>query len=488
VSFEQNFIKLTALVKTIGLSKESFDDILNWGELYGRILYTNYPDIYRDDDFEKALIGKYINKNDLPDLTEKKVGDLHIISEPYSTGGHTRLLERMLKIRDTGDVLVTRPLDSVTGKLSVLVSSNVYADKTGYSIKKIIESAKNYKTIFLHIHPDDLTACVAMGVLKKLSNTRIIFINHADHIFSFGYYSCTVIAEMGPFGAKLSKVKNRGEATYLGVPFNLSKFDLIDNFYDGKDQSKVMNILTGATSFKYKSALGLSFPQLVINILKNIPNVNITVVGPKKYSEWWWWKAIILNPIRLSVVSKLPFTQYVELIDNTDLYIDSFPLSGGTSVPEVRAKGIPVTGVLCGSYGYTPWDKTKYQSGSELIVGLKDFLLSESSDILNRNNNMTLIQESSNLHSIDGFKKRLESIIETGIGGAIDDQNLVNYSYFYEHWLGQEKLILGKNSYRFLFDNWSGGGKEVMKLAICINPIKYTLKLMSAIPMFLKLK
>ena len=64
------------------------------GELYGRVLYTNYPDVYGDDECEKTLIARYLESNKLPVLTLPDKGDLHIISEPYSTGGHTSLLEK----------------------------------------------------------------------------------------------------------------------------------------------------------------------------------------------------------------------------------------------------------------------------------------------------------------------------------------------------------------------------------------------------------
>jgi hypothetical protein len=487
VTFEQKFTQLESRVKNIGLSKDLFEDVLQWGELYGRLLYTNYPNTYRDDDFERLLVDKFINDNKLSCYDVEGKGELHLISEPYSTGGHTRLLERMIKIQGKGDVLVSRPLDSIANKLSVLESSKVFFSTNGFAIEDIIELAVKYKTIFLHIHPDDLLTSVAMGVLKRLSNTKVILINHADHIFSFGYYSSHVIAEMGPFGAKLGEVKKRGYATYLGVPFSLSNFDFIESD-PGVSEFKKLNILSGGTGFKYKSALGLSFPRLVSKILKNMPQATVTVVGPKRFSDWWWWRAILRNPFRLSVVAKLPYEQYNALIESTDIYIDSFPLSGGTSVPEARGKGIPVTGVLSGSYGYTPWDRVKFKTDDELIEGLKEFVVAKNPDILKRNNNIELMGECSKLHGQDGFRGRLDSIVKTGKGGALPDHDLVNYNYFHDYWLSQKKLVLGKKSYKFLFENWSEGGREVMGLAIVINPLKYTFKLLSAIPLIFKYK
>ncbi len=478
MNFEEKFDSFSKKIKNIGLSKDDFQEALEWGELYGRVLYTNYPDVYRDDEFEKTLIARYLESNKLPVLTLPDKGDLHIISEPYSTGGHTRLLEKILKVRGEGDVLVTRPLSSTEGLLKVLDATEIHHSEIGYDINGILGISNKYKTIFLHIHPDDLTTAVAMGVLKEKSNNRTVFINHADHIFSYGYYSSNVIAEMGPFGDKLRQAKNRGDATYLGLPFDFEGFKLIER----RSLSGEITIMSGATSFKYKTVAGLSFVKLVSEILGAIPRAKLIIIGPNLTFEWL--KVVLRYPKRIKVVPKLPYDEYKQLLERVDVYLDSFPLSGGTTVPEVRSKGIPVTGVMCGSYGYTPWDKTKYNSNAELVSALKELGEEGVSDIIRRNNDEVLIEECNKAHSFSKFEERLLNIASTGIGGEMKFDHEVNHSYFNLHWKMQKDLVLGKKSYMFLMKNWSAGGKDVMKLAISINPLKYGAKVIAG---FLKL-
>lgn len=470
MSFEDKFYQFSETIKNIGLEKKTFKDSLAWGELYGRVLYTNYSNLYRDDDFEKELISRYLKENRDIALSEAINEDLHIISEAYSTGGHTRLLERMVTQRGLGDVLVTRSISDLS-VLKLPSFSKVFAFPHKLDMSQILSISSKYKRVFLHIHPDDLTTAVAMGVLKRLSRSQIIFVNHADHIFSFGYFSSSVVAEMGPFGDKLKQEKNRGESIYLGLPFKFERFNKVRK----RELKENLLIVSGGTSFKFSSAGGLSFSRLVTDILAAIPKANFVVIGPDKSMEWWW--PLFKFSKRLKVIPKLPYEEYQKLMKNADVYIDSFPLSGGTTIPEVRATGIPITGVMCGSYGYTPWDKTKYDSNEELVSALKEFAEKPDSELYFRNNDSKLIDECENIHSLSRYKERLMNLVGNGTGEQACFTHEVNFDYFYLHWLAQKRLNLGKKSYLFLIANWNSGGKEIMTLAIKINPLKYVTKL-----------
>ena len=114
-----SFITLVALIKRIGLSQRIYRDILAWGEVYGRLLHTNNTDVYRDDEFENLLVETYLSRNGKPIPGESCNNELHIISSPFSTGGHTRLMERIIDSRACGDVLVTRPISGLGGRLFV---------------------------------------------------------------------------------------------------------------------------------------------------------------------------------------------------------------------------------------------------------------------------------------------------------------------------------------------------------------------------------
>jgi hypothetical protein len=257
------------------------------------------------------------------------------------------------------------------------------------------------------------------------------------------------------------------------LPFNISEFSPIE----AKKSDAGIIIMSGATSFKYKTAAGLSFPQLVGDILAAISDAKMIIIGPTINLEWG--RVLLRYPKRLEIRTKLPYEQYKQLMETIDVYIDSFPLSGGTTVPEVRSQNIPVTGVLCGSYGYTPWDKTKYKSNAHLVRALKEFSEVTNSDIVRRNNDKSLIEECNNVHSFSKFKQRLLEIVTNNTSSNLEFDHDVNYSYFNHHWKSQEKLVLGKKSYIYLIENWQTGGREIMILAVLINPFKYGMKLLA---------
>ncbi|ELY5783925.1 hypothetical protein SNN71_004230, partial [Cronobacter sakazakii] len=81
-------------------------------EFLGRLLWHNHVGIYSLVDLEKHLIDRITNVIDGGEITEpvnKEKSSLFIVSEPFMTGGHTRLMERLAEgLSDHPDLLITR--------------------------------------------------------------------------------------------------------------------------------------------------------------------------------------------------------------------------------------------------------------------------------------------------------------------------------------------------------------------------------------------
>lgn len=439
MTFESKYTSLLCRIKEAGLSAKTIDETMTLGEIYGKILYANHADIYRDDAFEVALITQYMNEKKF--AIESKLPrkeELHVISEPYSSGGHTRLLENLLKIRGHGDVLVTRALSEIGNRLRLDAGTHVFHSIQGFSVDEIVEVAAEYKTIFLHIHPDDLISSVAIGIVRKLFNSKVIFINHADHIFSFGFQCSDIIAEISEYGFYLSSQKRQVHSGFLGIPVEMTSISQCHRqIQEGKFQ-----IFSAGEMRKFKPQLGLSFPKLADKILGCIPSASITVIGPNLLTNWWWWTAKIRNPRRLRVHNILPYVQYIAALEVADIYIDSYPMTGGTALPEVRAKGIPVTGILQGSNGYTPFDATKFSDFPTLLHALKQYQ-NNTGDILNKNNSQKTINCARKFHDLHEIALRLDNMISSDEyisppgGGREFDIN-----FYRNQWISTGKIII----------------------------------------------
>ena len=411
-----SFITLLALIKKIGLSQRKHCDILAWGEVYGRLLHTNHTDVYRDDEFESLLVETYISRNGTPIPREDCNGELHIITSPLSTGGHTRLMERIIDSRAGGDVLLTRPVSGLGGRLFVSPKVKVWQSDNQFDLPELISIISRYGTVFLHITPDDLLASVAVAVAKTASCARVIFVNHADHIFSFGLYAADVVAEVSSYGFLVSECKRNVTSSFLGIPIDLSLLGPINQrppHYPGKR----FEIISAGSRLKYRPSPNYSLPSVVTMILKNVPTARVVIIGPSIFLDWWWWAVMLQFPQRLKILPPMPYQLYLDRTINADLYIDSIPMTGGTTIPEIRSRGIPVTGLTSSSCGYSPLDATRFPDIKELILAIQEYALTGAGPILELNNNGDTLNKTMLVHGRSSFEQRLNNII-TGLSNA----------------------------------------------------------------------
>ena len=460
------FAKFSAFVKKTGLSRGDFKDVMRWGEVYGHILYTNQAGIYRDDDFERLLVSRCTNEYQLIFEQVKPLKELHVISAPLATGGHTRLMERIIALRECGDVLITRPILDVESKLRLPCDTKIHQKMQGFSLEELIEIVAKYKTIFLHINPDDLLASVAVGVVKNLTGNQVIFVNHADHVFSFGFLCADLVAEVSSYGFFLSQKKRVVASSFLGIPLQLDGFKKIESNTTSR-RNKYLEILSAGSPLKYKPSAALSFPKLAGRVLKEIPAARVTIVGPDVWLDWWWWLIKLRNPFRLRILKSMPYDKYVSALTCADIYLDSLPMTGGTALPEVRSKGIPVSGLLSGSSGYTPFDATKFSDQDALVAALRDYSVDRSGAILNMNNDGNIIDSAFRVHGPRALKYRLDGMVDHGeIFRPYDDATIFDIFFYRNQWISGGVINVSLSSLRFFLKNWSSGGKEAFLLFI----------------------
>lgn len=465
------FARFTAFIKKTGLSREGIDDIIGWGEVYGQLLQTNHAGVYRDDDFEKLLVSKYSNENEINSKQTKLLKELHVISEPLATGGHTRLMEKMIALRKCADVLITRPVVDVESKLRLPCDTRIYKKTQGFDIAELIEILVKYKTIFLHINPDDLLSSIAVGVVKKKTGVQVIFVNHADHVFSFGFLCADLVAEVSSYGFFVSEKKRAVRSSFLGIPLQLDKFEKIEpNLPSHK--GKYFEILSAGSQLKFKPSAALSFPTLAALILKEIPAARITIVGADICLNWWWWLTKLSNPARLRLLKSMPYDKYISTLTCADVYLDSLPMGGGTALPEVRSKGIPVSGILSGSSGYTPFDATKFLNNDALVASLREYSVAGSGIISNLNNDKNVIDSACWVHGPRVIKQRLDGIVDSGvIFRPYDDITIFDIDFYRKQWIEDRVVNVSMSSLRFFLKNWSSGGKNALVLFTgLINP------------------
>ncbi|MBX7275805.1 hypothetical protein K2E96_24820 [Pseudomonas sp. ERGC3:05] len=103
---------LLSSIRDMILAHEDVDKSVELSEVYGAILWAVDKGIYDDHELEEILTARCTNV--LPKISgHTPLKDcIHLISEPYLIGGHTRLMEQLSTMhREKPDLLITRQSD-----------------------------------------------------------------------------------------------------------------------------------------------------------------------------------------------------------------------------------------------------------------------------------------------------------------------------------------------------------------------------------------
>ena len=467
---EQDVAYLSKTIKQLSKSANSIEDKIMLGRICGNLYTVNQTKVFEDSYWEETLVEllwrEYI---ELPskkrDLYKK---ELHILTECFSSGGHTRLLENLIKIRKKGDVLIVRKENSYKEKLCVNNESNVYsfADKDA-SLRDIVEIGQLYEVIYLHIHPDDIVVSVAVGILKKVlgKNIKVIFINHADHLFSFGFEYVDAIAEIGLNGYNVNKKyrKNKGKKSFfLGIPIPYSEFSLVSPRIFSED--KELLIVSAGADYKYSPFADYNFPLFVEKLLDSNIKFKLIILGADKASEYWKKIEKYKNVQLWGTVSH---AKYMKIIKNADLYLDSWPLFGGTALPEIWATGKLVTGLKTPILGVTALQKLWFNNDLQLLQAIEDLYNNrENSEIYKLNISSAIRNKFVLNHSFSKINERLVKVINS---------NEVKFEYFTDYDLRETdslffyKIWKNNNEFINLPFNWKYLAEEIIKKNLLNN-------------------
>ena len=321
--------------------------------------------------------------------------------------------------------------------------------------------------MYLHITPDDLLASIAVAVAKKTSRARVIFVNHADHVFSFGFYAADVVAEVSTYGLLVSECKRNVSSSFLGIPLDMGLLGEITHLRPWLP-GKRFEIMSVGSRLKYRPSRNHSFPKVVMLTLKNVPTARILVIGPSVLLDWWWWSAMLRFPQRLKVLPPIPYQLYLGRIAEAHLYIDSTPMTGGTTVPEIRSRGVPVTGLTSASSGYSPLDATRFPNINDLVLAIREYAWTGAGLILDKNNNKDTLERTLSVHGRASFEQRLNNIVG-GLSNAAPAEVLSPKSihYYRDQWRQRGVVNFDHKSVFFLLRY--GQNYRASSIPICLR-------------------
>jgi len=409
-AFLKSYSHLLHWVRARVLAASDVNAALSLARVYGDLLWMNHDGVYQDDEVEKLVEQKVLQCKGYspPDFSRRGTGTVLIVSELYGNGGHSAVVMNWMRLfRDAGDhkLLITRPVTSKVEK-SLAREGILYhfCINRGVSmVNEILRHTVNSERIVLHIHPSDIVSAIAARILAQAGKT-IYFYNHADHVFSYGISSATTICEISSYGMALNnrtgRVKN---SFYLGIPINFREDQRYRRPVEGSD--RVKTVLSCGESGKYAPS-NVFFGDFIDCLLLQEPNVTILLVGPTG-DEFWWRGHVSRWGKSVQFLGRLDHDKYVEIMERADVYVDSFPITGGTAFPEALLNGKLVAGLQNPIQGYSPADELRVENVKQLTERVIKLLMRDPASVRHVVN---VRDAAKSIHSISRFRERIKNI------------------------------------------------------------------------------
>lgn len=274
---------------------------------------------------------------------------LHVLTEAYSVGGHSRLAWRwMSRDQRRSDVVLTNQQEPVPEQLveSVRASGGRLHDLR-VTTHGALDRARALRAhmdradlVVLHVHPYDSIALAA----TNLSGVRppVIYENHADAAFWLGVSSADLLCDWRP-EVRAIDVRLRGvpDERIAVLPMPVDSLPSTD----GTAIRHRLGILpdtvvalTVSADWKMAASWGRGMHHVIDRVLHWSPQVSMVLVGATPNAEWA--RLATRYPGRVFPVGRV--SDPSPYFDMADIYLDSYPTRAGTSVLEAALLGLPV--------------------------------------------------------------------------------------------------------------------------------------------------
>lgn len=367
--------ELSFLLRHESLSASNFCIALVFASLYGRLHWSNNSGFLSDEELENSLFERWKNELRTVRRPDRVSGSwCHLLSRPYVSGGHTRLLRQLANgLDDCGQsqyMIVTQEVNAKTAASLPVALQNIIALKGNLAqrAQECLEAGLRAEVVVMHTHPDDIVAALAARAMRQLG-TKVLFINHADHVFSFGHGAADAVLEISAIGWKATQLRRHAQAQhFMGIAIRSEKDELA-----AETTSRSGPILSIGSPVKYQPSTELNFANFLERLLCKVPN-EVVLIGPKG-TEAWWASLRARFPDRVQFMGVLPPNAIQQFYRRASCYVDSFPMEGGTAFPEAMSHGIAAFGLNRKSaLGFSPADAVRCDGEDDLVAEIAEFL------------------------------------------------------------------------------------------------------------------
>jgi hypothetical protein len=332
----------------------SYDDVAACAQIASRIAWMNHPGRFASARLERVLREGAATIPSVP-YAGSGGGDpkrvLHVLTEAYETGGHTRLAWRWM-LQDAARVHAVamtrnRPVPSALlaaveqrGGISVDVADP--AATLLERAQRLRVLASTFDLVLLHVHPDDPVASLAFA--GQTDRPPVAFVNHADHLFWLGREAADLVVNNRDVALRISR-ERRGIAPSRNTMLPLPLVGVAPRGGDREQARRELGIgpdqvllLTIGSEYKFGPIGGAHFLDAAEPVVAEHPETVLLAVGPADQGRFA--DARRRTGGRVRALGGLRSVDH--LYAAADVYLESYPCSSGTAVREAAAYGAPV--------------------------------------------------------------------------------------------------------------------------------------------------
>ena len=346
---ENNKKEFDELIRIVNDTNINFDKRLKTAVAALKVATYQSTGYFYSNDLERFFIN-IAQTNDIEKYSSEFCPKtiLHVLTQAYKAGGHTRVAERwvenltpeykssvVLINQEKKEIppLLIENVQKSNGNFIKLKSQSII-DK-GLELRKL---AMNYEYIVLHTHMEDPVATIAFGTQKFMR--PILFFNHADHLFWIGRTIADVVLELKSNSISRN-YRNITDSIKCPIPASkkiTSQLNQANILYSSSKDEQI--ILTSGSAFKYTPICAESIFDTFDRILWACPKAKMIVIGvtPKDKN---WQHLIQKYKDRISLLGGLPFAEYQNWISKANVVLDSYPMGGGTALTDAINCGVP---------------------------------------------------------------------------------------------------------------------------------------------------
>lgn len=334
-----------------------------WAQIAADVAFHKHAGIFCSPRLEAVLlkISGQLNEGEAPPLEHEttslapgvKPRMIHVMTNAFPTGGHTRLVERLAGLAGSHEhFLVTTAQRGelperlkrtfCAGNRNWLDLSTPGSDLLTRGLRLRRLCRQHADVVVVHAHPFDVVPTLAFGVP---GGAPVIVLNHSDHTFWVGASVADVVSELRLAGQELSFSRRQsGRSRILPIPLQ----DVEPYSPQARRAARerlglpedAAVLLTIASPYKYTPMGEYDFLKAAKDMLGRHEKAILIACGPEDSGAWKEASDAVGGRIRAYGTQ----SDIAHFHAAADVYLDPFPIASLTSWLETALCTVPVLG------------------------------------------------------------------------------------------------------------------------------------------------